>query len=180
MDNGKQWPIGIITAILLIVVACVVTVYIALLAPVEENNDMMLDYHALDSNVNDILANSIIFNQTYTLAYVGQGVSMTGSDIAYRIVDKAGNPVNNAKFEVILTRPATLVDNITLGEPEVHEGTYRFASVKVPLEGRWNILAKITVGNHFRHMNLQSDTRDKAVYEYGLDKPMRNAGANAP
>jgi hypothetical protein len=180
MRDGKQWPIGIIAGTIFIVFACAATVYIALMQPVEENDDLMLDYHTLDTNVNDVIANAIIFNQKYDLSYTGEGVSTQGSTLSYRIVNKAGEPVNDAEFTVVLTRPATSKENIALGQPEVSEGEYVYKNVTVPKAGRWNILAKISVGKNYRHMNLQSDTQDKNVYEYGLDKPMRNAAANAP
>jgi len=178
MSDGKQWPIGIITATSFIVLACAGTIYIALLQPVQEDGDMMMGYQTLDANANDIIIAGIIFDKKYTLTYVGEGVSLSGSSIAYKITDKNGNAINDAKIEVILSRPILLEDDVTLDSIRIANGVYTFENVKVPLKGRWNILARIVIGDDLRHMNLKSDTQDKAVYEYGLDKPMRNAGAN--
>ena len=178
MSDGKQWPIGVIVSTILIIIACGVTIYIALLQPVQEDADMMMDYHTLDRNVNDIIVAGVVFNKRYSLKYTGEPVSEEGSRLSYQVLDKEGNAVNNAKFEVMLSRPILSGAEFSLGEPRVEDGNYIFDDVKVTKKGRWNILAKVSIGDDFRHMNLKSDTMDKGVYEYGLDKPMRNAGAN--
>jgi nitrogen fixation protein FixH len=120
----------------------------------------------------------IKFNAKYKLTYIGQGVSLEGSSIAYKVEDINANPVNNAEVKVVLSRPVIEEDKIELENPHVENGVYTFENVKVTKKGRWNILAKVTVNEDFRHMNLKSDTTDKDVYEYGLDKPMRNYAAN--
>ena len=179
MRNGMQWPIGIISSIMFIVAACAVTVYLALLQPVKEDQEMMLGYHALDANANDVIVAGIIFNKKYNLSYTGEGVSLDGSTLSYRLEDANGNPVNDATFEVIISRPVVTTENVSLENPRIENGNYIFENVKVSEKGRWNILAKVTVGEDYRHMNLKSDTMDENVYEYGLDKPMRNYGANS-
>ncbi|PHR58405.1 MAG: hypothetical protein COA44_02880 [Arcobacter sp.] len=178
MTDGRHWPIGIIAATTFIVCACAATIYIALLQPVQEDADMMQSYQELNNNANDIIVAGIMFNRKYQLTYTGEAVSEEGSTLSYTLVDTKGKAVNNAKFEVILTRPILEGFEITLAEPKIENGNYIFEDVKVNKKGRWNILTKVSVGNDFRHMNLKSDTMDKGVYEYGFDKPMRNAGAN--
>ena len=178
MRNGMQWPIGVVGSIMLIVVACGVTIYIALLQPVQEDADMMTDYHSLDANVNDIIVAGIIFNKKYNLIYTGEGVSTQGSRVSFMIEDMEGNPVDNAVVDVIISRPITSDNQVVLQNPHKENGNYIFDNVKVAEKGRWNILTKVTVGEDYRHMNLKSDTLEKHVFEYGLDKPMRNYGAN--
>ncbi len=178
MRNGMHWPVGIIGSIMLIVVACAVTVYLALLQPTQEDKDMMLDYHALDANVNDVIVAGINFNKKYKLAYTGEGVSLEGSTVSFKLEDQHGNPVKDAKIEVIISRPITSDNQLLLQNPREENGNYIFENVKVAKKGRWNILTKVSIGDDYRHMNLKSDTMQKNVFEYGFDKPMRNAGAN--
>ena len=178
MRNGMQWPVGIIGSIIFIVIACAVTIYIALLQPVKEDMDMMFGYQALDTNANEVIVAGIVFNKKYKLTYTGEGVSLDGSTLSYRVEDTDGKPVNNAIVEVLISRPVIPGENVVLQNPRVENGNYIFENVKVAEKGRWNILTKITVGDDYRHMNLKSDTLQKNVFEYGLDKPMRNAGAN--
>lgn len=178
MSNGKQWPIGIISSIIFIVIACAATVYVALLQPVQEDQDMMAGYHSLNTSANDIIMAGIKFNAKYNLTYVGKGVSLEGSSVSYKIEDMDAKPVNNAVVKVVLSRPVAGEEQVVLENPHVENGIYTFENVKVTKQGRWNILAKISIGDDYRHMNLKSDTMDKDVYEYGLDKPMRNYAAN--
>jgi hypothetical protein len=178
LSSGKQWPIGVSAAIIFIVIACAATIYVALLQPVQEDADLMRDYHSLDASVNELIAAKIAFDKKYRLSYIGEGVSQEGSRLAYHIEDSEGHAVNGAEIKLVLTRPISLNNNIDLAAPRIEEGKYYFDDVKVPFAGRWNILAKVCVEQECRHMNLQSDTLQKNVFEYGLDKPMRNAKAN--
>lgn len=178
MRDGIHWPIGIISSVIFIIIACALTIYVALLQPVQEDQDMMADYHSLNASVNDIIIAGVKFNAKYKLSYIGEGVSTEGASIAYRIEDMEANPVNDAVIKVVLSRPITSDNQLVLENPRITNGTYVFENVKVALEGRWNILTKVSVGDDYRHMNLKSDTMDKDVYEYGFDKPMRNYAAN--
>jgi len=178
MRDGLHWPIGVITSVILIVIACALTIYVALLQPVQEDADMMQGYHSLDASANEMIIAGLKFNAKYKLTYIGQGVSLEGSSIAYKIEDMNANPVNNAIVKVVLSRPVIDENQIDLENPRIENGVYTFENIKVAKEGRWNILAKVIVNEDFRHMNLKSDTTDKDVYEYGLDKPMRNYAAN--
>ena len=178
MSDGLQWPIAVITSTILIVIACGVTIYIALMQPAVDDTDMMVGYHELDRNANDIIIAGLVFNKKYSLKYTGESVSQEGSTLSYLVLDKEGKAVDNAKFEIVLSRPILKGSEIFLGEPRIENGHYIFDNVKVTQKGRWNILARVSVGDDFRHMNLKSNTLNKDVYEYGLDKPMRNTGAN--
>lgn len=178
LSSGKQWPIGITAGIIFIVIACGLTIYAALLQPVQEDSDLMLDYHTLDANVNEVIAAGISFDKKYRLSYIGEGVSKKGSQLAYRVEDYDGRAINSADITLVVTRPTTVDENINLEKPRVENGNYYFDNVKVPHEGRWNILARVSVEDEYRHMNLHSDTMQTSVFEYGLDKPMRNAKAN--
>jgi len=178
MSDGKQWPVGVIVSTILIVIACAVTIYIALLQPVQEDADMMMNYHTLDRSANDIIVAGLRFNKKYSLTYTGEAVSQEGSRLSYKVLDKDGHAVNNARFEVVLSRPILSGSEMILDQPKVENGSYIFNNIKVTDKGRWNILARVSIGEDFRHMNLKSDTMDKNVYEYGFGKPMRNSGAN--
>ena len=178
LADGKQWPIAIVTGIILIIIACGVTIYVSFLQPLHEDRDLMLDYHTLDANVNKLILAEIAFNKKYTLTYIGEGVSLEGSTIAYKIEDINGKPVNDADLHLSIVRPIVNAANITFDKPRIENGNYYFDDVKVPEIGRWSILVRVSVGDDYRHMNLKSDTMDKYIYEYGFDKPMRNYVAN--
>lgn len=178
LNNGKQWPIGITIATIFIICSCAFTIYIALLQPVQEDKDMMIDYHTYDNTVNDIIKIGILFDKKYKVSFVGDGVSLTGSTFGYKIVDFNNKPIKNAIIDVIITRPITIDQKIILDSPIFINDIYSFQNIQVPNEGRWNILTKISIGNLYKHINLKSDTSDSNVYEYGLNNPMRDQKAN--
>ena len=74
--------------------------------------------------------------------------------------------MNDAKIEVIITRPNTHDYDIKLNNPDVKDGVYSFTEVKLPKAGRWNVMAKISVGDNYRFYNLKSDTRYTNITEY--------------
>jgi hypothetical protein len=45
-------------------------------------------------------------------------------------------------------------------------GVYSFPSIKLPVEGRWDIMAKVSVGDLQRFYNVKADTREKDAREY--------------
>lgn len=50
--------------------------------------------------------------------------------------------------------------------PTVSNGIYKFESVKLPLEGRWDIMAKVNIDNLERYYNIKADTRNREIKKY--------------
>ncbi|HZF71256.1 FixH family protein, partial [Sulfuricurvum sp.] len=84
----------------------------------------------------------------------------------YKVTDKSGNPINDAKVEAVLMRPDVNKHDINLTNPVVSDGIYAFAPVDLPKAGRWDITAKVTVGNDKRYYNLKADTRYPNTFEF--------------
>ena len=76
------------------------------------------------------------------------------------------NPVDTAKFKVIVTRPNNHKHDQELINPIVENGVYTFNSITLPEVGRWDIMAKINVEEVQRFYNVKADTRSKEAYEY--------------
>ncbi|MGZ8548096.1 MAG: FixH family protein, partial [Sulfuricurvum sp.] len=74
--------------------------------------------------------------------------------------------INNAKVEVVLTRPDTTDFDLNLSNPTVSEGKYTFTAVDLPKVGRWDILAKVSIGDKQRYYNLKADTRNPNTFEF--------------
>lgn len=165
-NPGTKWPIIIALSIVGIIGACVVTIKVALNNPVQMSDYGMQNYHSYDANVNDIINAKIAFDQKYSLAFLTSQIHEKGTVIEYRVTDKAGNGVNDAKVEVVLTRPDNTNFDINLSQPSVSEGKYTFKAVDLPKVGRWDILAKISVGNDQRYYNLKADTRNSSTFEF--------------
>lgn len=165
-NPGTKWPIIIAVSIIGIIAACVVTIKVALNNPVQMSDYGMQNYHSYDSNVNDIIAAKVAFDQKYTIAFATTQITEKGTVIAYQVTDKSGGAVNDATVEAVLTRPDTLDFNINLVKPTVSDGKYTFGSVDLPKLGRWDILAKVSVGEYQRYYNLKADTRNPNTFEF--------------
>ncbi len=165
-NSGIQWPIGIAVAILCVVGMGTWTIIETSKEPVEESNLYMTYYQDADSNANKIINATIAFNKKYNIEYLGKQLDVNDSQIVYKVTTKDGKNVDDAKVKIVITRPQTHVEDFTLENPKVSNGTYRF-DTKLPGMGRWNIMAQIEVGENKRYYNLQADTRsDKKPTEY--------------
>mgnify|MGYP003574753922 CR=1 FL=1 len=166
-SKAMHWPYGIALSFLLIIGLIIGTIIVAGNNAVVDSDLFMQNYHTADQNANEIIMARIAFDKKYTLEYVTEGLSSENSVIAYKLTDKIGNPITDASIEVVLTRPNSREHNVMMKEPVVSvDGVYEFAPVKLPLEGRWDIMAKVTAGENQRYYNLKADTRYTETYEY--------------
>lgn len=66
----------------------------------------------------------------------------------------------------MLTRPDTTKLDIALDKPTIENGIYTFKAIALPKAGRWDIMAKITIGKNQRYYNLKTDTRYPNTIEF--------------
>lgn len=165
-NPGTKWPIIIAVSIVGIIGACVWTIKVALNNPVQLSDYGMQGYHDYDANANQIIEAKIAFDQKYGISLLTPQITEKGTVIEYNLTTKEGRAVNDAKIDVILTRPDENKHDINLTNPTVSEGKYTFASVDLPKAGRWDIMAKISVGSDQRYYNLKADTRNPNTFEF--------------
>jgi hypothetical protein len=159
IKSGKIWPIGIGISFILIVILIVGTIKTALDYPVEKSNEYMRDYHETDKNANELITNKIAFDKNYNIEFLTDKLDTKATVIKFKITDKNGNIVDNAKISVVLTRPDRREFDMKLTDAKLENGVYVFDSVSLPKEGRWNIISEIVVDKFSRYYNLKSDTR---------------------
>jgi len=165
-SSGRAWPYAIGAAITLVFGFCVATIVVTAQAPVEKSNDYMMDYQDADATANEIIKAQIEFEKRYNVEYISDKISLDSTTLKYKITDKNSKAVNSARIKVVITRPTTDKYDQELKEFNVENGIYTFKGIKLPLEGRWNIIAKITVDNAEKFYNIKADTRKKEVKEY--------------
>lgn len=165
-NPGRKWPIIIALSIVAVIGFSIATIRIAVKNPVELSDYGMQNYHDYDKDANDIINAKIAFDKTYSIVFVTPKLTEKEAVISYALKDKAGKAVNDANVSVVLTRPDTIKLNITLDHPTVSDGIYTFNAVDLPKLGRWDILAKITVGENQRYYNLKADTRNTSTFEF--------------
>lgn len=165
-DKALRWPVLIGLSIIFIFFAAIATVIVAIKNPVQDSDLFMRNYHETNADINDIITKKISFDKKYTISYVTEQFKSDNATLVYKITDKEGNAVNNAEFEVIVTRPNIHDYDMTLESPKVSDGVYRFKRVTLPKEGRWDIMAKVSIADDMRFYNLKADTRYPTTFEY--------------
>lgn len=163
---GKKWPWIIVLSTFLIIGFSIATVKVAMKNPVEMADYGMQSYHTYDDNANDIINAKIAFDQHYKVSFVTPQISQMKSVLVYEVKDVSGNPIDNATIEVVITRPDTIKLDLNLTNPSVLEGRYTFKAIDLPKPGRWDIMAKITVGENQRYYSLKADTRNSNTTEF--------------
>jgi len=151
---------------MLVFVAAIATIVISTKLPVEKSDLYMMDYQDADAQANELIQARIAFDKNYKIEYLTQQFSTKSSVIKYKLTDINSNIVNNANLIVVLTRPNSRKFDIKMDNPTVKDGVYTFSTIELPKEGRWDIMAKISVDNLQRFYNVKVDTRDKKVTEY--------------
>jgi len=165
--KGWYWPYAILASIFIIIIASGLTIYVAVQNPVEMSDMDMQDYHHYDRNANDIISAKIYFDRKYDLSYHSHSFKQDDAVVAYKLVDKQGKAVNNAKMNIMVTRPGNHDTDLPFDAPEnIENGIYTFHVGALPLAGRWNILTRIMVGEDVRYFNLKVDTRNDGAFEY--------------
>ncbi|MBW6488475.1 FixH family protein [Sulfurimonas sp.] len=166
LSNGRIWPYAIGASIIFIFGACVATIIVANTLPVEKSDTYMMDYHDANAKVNDVLEATIEFNKKYKVEYILSELKSQEGVVKYRVSDLNSNPVNNAEIKIVITRPNNHKFDQELSSPKVEDGVYTFDSITLAVEGRWDIMAKINVGELHRFYNIKRDTREMNVVEY--------------
>lgn len=165
-DAGKKWPWIISISIIIVIGFSVATIKVALNNPVEMSGYGMQNYHEYDKNVNEIMSAKIEFDKRYNITFLTPQISDKKSVLIYAIKDKSGNAIEDANVSVVLTRPDTTKFDITLSKPVSENGVYTFEAIDLPKPGRWDIMAKVTIGEYQRYYNLKADTRNPNTTEF--------------
>ena len=158
-DRGLRWPIGIAIAIVCVILMGAWTIVETAKEGLQESDIYMTNYQDADTDANKLINARIAFNKKYNLEYLGKQLNAQNAQLVYKITTKDGKGVNDAKLKVIVTRPQTHNEDMTLVNPKIDNGIYSFET-KLPGIGRWDIMASVEVGADKRFYNLKMDTRD--------------------
>ncbi|SFV60194.1 hypothetical protein MNB_SM-7-717 [hydrothermal vent metagenome] len=164
--SGKQWPIFIAVAIFGVVMLGYWTIRETFKADITESNLYMSRYQNVDENINDILEANIAFDKKYELKLVDFDLKDANARLDYLLVKKDGTPVNDAKFDLIISRPVNDAKDIKLSPTKIQNGHYIYENIHLPKKGRWDLLLKVKAGEETRFYNLKTDTRKKKIIEF--------------
>ena len=167
ISSGKIWPYAISIAILTFFGAIVFSISLILKeAPVQKSDTYMMGYHHADLKANEIIQARIDFNKKYKIEYITESLAQEGATLKYKVTDFNGNNVNDASVIVVVTRPEHHRYKQELTNPSIESGVYSFSNFTLAQPGRWDIMAKVTIGELQRFYNVKADTRAKEAFEY--------------
>ena len=166
ISSGKIWPYAIGFSIVMVFGFCVATIMVTQQRPVEKSDTYMMGYHHADLKANELIQAEINFNAKYKIEYITEFLAQENSTIKYKVTDLDGNLVNDAEVKIVITRPNHHKHDQEIVSSSIDNGIYSFSNFTLPEPGRWDIMAKVTIGELERFYNVKADTRAKEAFEY--------------
>jgi len=157
-NNKKSfWPYGIIISIVLVAIACIVNVKIALEHPVEYDTYFLSNKQILDDDINDLLASQSKFNARYKIDVSYTKFKEKNNKVKIKVTDnKTQKIINNANFELLITRPDTSAFDIKPKFVGIVNSEYTFEPFNINKKGRWQILFKTSIDELSSFVKLET------------------------
>jgi len=146
-SERNYYPHAVIGMILGVVVAGGWTIKIALDNPVQMDTFYMEKYQKVENNIDTIMALQAKFDAMFDLTYSTEKFIIGKNSITLKLTDKSGKAINDAKVQLMLSRPETNKENQTFELTKADNGLYTFGPFSIEKPGRWQILSKIEVGD---------------------------------
>lgn len=165
-SKALRWPIGIATAIILVFGFCVGTIVVTHTTNVQESDSYMTHYQDADAHINDLIKAERAFDIKYNVSFVPEKVTAENSILKYKISDKSGQVVKDAKLIVAISRPDTNEFKQKIDTSTFKDGLYLISGAKFPKPGIWNLVLKVEIGKDYKYYNVKIDTRNTKVKEF--------------
>ncbi len=148
-EKLNLWPHAIALSIFGVFGLCVWTVKEANNHPVEMDSFYFDKYQNVDDNYNKIMLQKQKFDSLYSIDVISPELATSKeSSIILKITHKdSSKPINDAKVEVLVTRPDTTRLDKHLKVLSAKDGVYNLSPFKVEKLGRWQIMSKVTIDN---------------------------------
>lgn len=148
-EEMNYWPHAIVIGIILIIIACAVTIKIALDNPVQMDSYYMDKYQNVDRNINEIMEKQQIFEESYAMQYATQKFTVgEKNSFEFSILDKNANTnVSEAQITLMVTRPETNEFNQEFILDKASSGVFKVDGIMADKPGRWQILTKVKIGD---------------------------------
>jgi hypothetical protein len=138
--------------------------------PVHESNEYMLKYQTAEKDANEIIEAQQRFDKQYNLTLTGMKTSDFKPEhlkrkharivalkpvnrIAYRMTDKAGNPVSDANVTLLLTRPHTEKEDQLFKHIPYKDGYYVVEKLQLKNPGRYILRVRAQKGDAIGFMD---------------------------
>jgi hypothetical protein len=165
-NSEKIWPFAIGGAITIVFIFGVATVIATSSADIQKSDTYMTYYQDADARANEFIQARINFDKKYKVDYINNTLDTKDSLVSYKITTVDGKAISNAKILLSISRPETHKFDKSLDNFTQKDGIYTFHNVDFEKAGKWNLIAKITVGDDYRFLNIKADTRDKKYKQF--------------
>ena len=148
MKNTEKnyWPHAILGIILSVVIAGAYTINIAVHNPVQESTYYMKKYQSVEDNAYELEKQKDEFDKHFALSYSLSKFKLGQNSFKINIKDRGtGKAINNAKIDLLLTRPETNDFNLKLKPLKIDNGDYVFKNIEIKKLGRWKILTTTSI-----------------------------------
>jgi hypothetical protein len=133
------------------------TIDVALDNPVQMDNRYLSDKKDVDENINEILIAGINFDKKYHLDFPNKFLTKGENEFLVNLQTQDGVNIDSAKFDLILTRPHTVVDDKKINVESLDDGNYSFV-VDIPKDGRWSIYGSVEVDGLKKFIHYKTKT----------------------
>jgi len=153
--NPIVWPVSIVIAIMAVAGMCVWTVKVAQSFPVEMDNSYFADYREVDENINEIIMKQRTFETKYNINIKQKDFTIGNNTIEMKITDKQNSAIDNAKVDIVITRPFTTKTDKKLVLTSNDNGIYKFEPFDVQELGRWQIQSRVSINDLVAYNKLE-------------------------
>lgn len=134
--------------------------------PVEKENEYMMSYQNADMNINEIMASQSAFDAKYTIELLDAktikvdenknskrkhvdpvGLKAGENQFSYRVVDKSGIEIKDAKVSFMLTRPHTDIDDKKIEKISFNGKAFETPKIDIIKLGRYTLVLKAQIGD---------------------------------
>ena len=165
---GKGWPRSIIGIFIFLSIMLFGILYVSLkYIPVNKENQFMHYYLQVDRNINQILTEKRAFDAKYNLIpsfqtygemvevskmngtkeLFPQPFKLGKNNFSFKVTDKSGQPMGDAKVAALLTRYETSEFDMPVAPVASKEGTFTFENVDIEKTGRWKLIVQVQIGD---------------------------------
>jgi len=168
-NKGRMWILIIAGLLLFGIYMIVWTVRSAMSVPVHESNNFMLKYQTADRNSNALIQAQKLFENKYNIelqnmkpiilaeeeqnlnSKIKQEIPMAlkqgENSFSYRIEDKEGKSIENAKVSFLLTRPHTEKDDMLDESLTYQNESYQSKAFNINKAGRYTLQLRVKIDN---------------------------------
>ncbi len=171
-ERKNYWPQAVVGILIAIFVLIGWTIAKTAEMPVHEENSYMSKYQSVDLQSDRLVNQSKAFLKEYDIRIVSEHENVLmqkdmykkrnrytniidpNKPIKLQVVTTGGEVVEDAKLEVLLSRPTTRTSDMMVEHISKEDGTFTLGKLNIDKKGRWQLICKAQVGQKTGYKNI--------------------------